>query len=255
MPLDTADTEPALLSQPDLIARVLAHVDAGTTDMARDVWEEPVENYFSKQRLADEIRLVMRRTATPFCPSAALAEPGADIAREAAGTPILAVRGNDGVARAFKNACRHRGMQVAEGAGCSRVLTCRYHAWTYNLDGSLRGVPGGEGFPGMDKADYGLVPVRCEERHGLVFVTQDGEAGPDPAIDQMAGLIGPDWKLLGHDVFEMAANWKLVCEGFLEGYHIRSTHPETFFPRQYDNLNVIEFLGTRQSRHFPLSGH
>ncbi len=240
-----------LLDEQALIDRVLAHIDGKTTDLADSVWHEPVEHYFSPERLDAELACVFRRTATPFCPAAALSEPGAYLAREAGGAPIVAVRGNDGVVRGFRNACRHRGMQVAEGAGCRKVLTCRYHAWTYNLDGTLRGVPDEYGFPGLDKDAHGLVPVGCIERYGLIFVTQDGEAEPDPALTQMEGLISPDHRLIAHDVIEMEANWKLICEGFLEGYHIRSTHAETFYPRQYDNLNVIEAFGRGNRVTFP----
>ena len=80
---------------------------------------------------------MFRRTLTPFCPSAALAEIGAYVARDAALTPVVAIRGADGVARAFRNACRHRGVQLVDGAGCRKALTCRYHGWTYGLDGRL----------------------------------------------------------------------------------------------------------------------
>jgi phenylpropionate dioxygenase-like ring-hydroxylating dioxygenase large terminal subunit len=240
-----------LLSEQALIERVFGHVDAGTTDLADGVWREPVEHYFSEDRLNLELTRVFRRTATPFCPAAALPEAGSYLARDVGGVPIVAVRGADGVARAFLNACRHRGMQVAEGAGCKKVLTCRYHAWTYGLDGTLRGIPDEHGFPGLDKREHGLTPVKTVVRHGLIFVTQDGEAEPDPALERMEGLIGPDWRLISHEPIEMEANWKLICEGFLEGYHIRSTHTETFYPRQYDNLNVIEALGRGNRVTFP----
>ena len=240
-----------LLSEDALVARVLEHIDSGTTDLADGVHQVPVDHYASPERLQAELSRVFRRTATPFCPSAALPEAGSFLAREAAGVPLVATRGPDGVARVFLNACRHRGMQVAEGAGCKKVLTCRYHAWPYGLDGALRGVPDEHGFPGLNKADYGLAPVRSVEQDGLIYVSQTGEAPPDPALIDMAGLIGPGTRLVDHTIVEMEANWKLICEGFLEGYHIRSTHPETFYPRQYDNLNVIEAFGRGNRVTFP----
>lgn len=245
------DPRMTLLSEDALVARVLGHIDAGTTDLAEAVYEVPVDHYASGERLEAELERVFRRTATPFCPSAALPEAGSYVARTVAGRPLVATRGQDGVARVFMNACRHRGMQVAEGAGCKKVLTCRYHAWTYGLDGSLRGVPDEYGFPGLDKREYGLVPVKAIERHGLVFVIQDGEAELDPALGQMAGLIGGKTRVLDQTIVEMEANWKLICEGFLEGYHIRSTHTETFYPRQYDNVNVIEDFGRGNRVTFP----
>lgn len=245
----------ALLDDHALIHRVLDHVDHKTTDLGDGVWREPVANYLSEERFQLELQRVFRRTPTPFCPSAALPNPGDYVARDAAHTPILAVRGNDGVVRAFRNACRHRGVQLVDGVGCKSAFTCRYHAWTYGLDGKLRGIPDERGFPGLDKSQHGLVPVKAVEKHGLVFITQDGDAEPDEFIDDLEGLIGPDFKVLPRpertDNGETPVNWKLTAEGFLEGYHIRSTHAETFYPRQYDNLNVVEAFGRNSRITFP----
>src|SRR4051794_17257662 len=130
-----------LLDEPALAQRILDHIDNGTTDLGDECWQEPVANYRSESRLRSEIECVLRRAWTPFCPSAALDQPGAYVAREAAGTPLLAVRGQDGRVRAFRNACRHRGAQVACGAGRQGGFVCRYHGWTYGLDGALRNVP------------------------------------------------------------------------------------------------------------------
>src|SRR5215468_7645048 len=130
--------------------RVFEHIERGTTDASDCVWREPVANYRTQPRLDAELA-VLRRLPVPFCPSSALAEPGAYVAREAAGTPIFAVRGSDGVTRAFRNACRHRGMPVVSGSGCAKAFACRYHGWTYGLDGSLRHVPHEDGFPGLDR--------------------------------------------------------------------------------------------------------
>jgi len=163
--------------------RVLDHIANGTTDLGDAVWREPVSNYRDPARLDAEIRRVLRRAPTPFCPSAALPEAGSFIAREAAGVPLVVVRGGDGQVRAFRNACRHRGMQVATGSGCARAFVCRYHGWTYNLEGRLRHVPHEEGFPGLDKEAHPLVPVTARECLGLVFVTQDAPALGDDSLD------------------------------------------------------------------------
>ena len=144
--------------------RVLDHIAKGTTDVGAEVWREPVANYRSATRLEAEIERVLRRTPTPFCPSSALPEVGSYIAREAAGVPLVVARGADGKVRAFRNACRHRGMQVAEGTGCSRAFVCRYHGWTYNLEGALRHVPHEQGFPGLDKGNTASCP--CRPRNG-----------------------------------------------------------------------------------------
>jgi phenylpropionate dioxygenase-like ring-hydroxylating dioxygenase large terminal subunit len=238
---------PMLADDQQVAQRVLDHIARKTTDLAPAVWREPVEHYRSPAVLDTEIRQVMRRTPTPFCPSAALARPGDYVAREAAGTPLLAVRGKDGVVRAFRNACRHRGMPVASGSGNAPAFACRYHGWTYALDGQLRQVPDEHGFPGLDKGCHGLVPVQVQERLGLVFITQDlTQDGPppnDPALDGLQPLLHPDWELLATRERVVDANWKVMLEGFIEGYHIRSTHRDSFYPYGFDNLNLIEPFG------------
>ena len=98
---------PILADDQQVAQRVLDHMAQRTTDLAPAVWREPVDNYLSTAVLDTEIRQVMRRTPTAFCPSAALSKPGDYVARDAAGTPLLAVRGKDGVVRAFRNACRN----------------------------------------------------------------------------------------------------------------------------------------------------
>ena len=223
--------------------RVLDHIARGTTDAGAEVWREPVANYLSGDRYSAEIAL-LRRTAVPFCPSAALPGKGSYLAREAAGVPILAVRGADGKVRAFRNACRHRGAQVAQGEGRAKSFVCPYHAWTYELDGRLRHVPHEDGFPGLDKGAHGLVPVSVQERLGVIFINQDGS---ESTADPIPALLAPGREIIGYRETELEANWKIFLESFIEGYHIKSTHPESFLPYGFDNLNVVDVFG-RHSR-------
>ena len=239
-----------LMTDQSVAQRILEHIEKGTTDLSDDIWREPVANYRSADRLGAE-RDLLRRLPVPFCPSAALAEPGAYIAREAAGTPIIVVRGQDGQVRAFRNACRHRGMQVATGTGCAKAFVCRYHGWTYRLDGGLSHIPHEHGFPDLDKAAHGLVLLPAVERSGLVFVAQDGDIDSFGTLDTLPELIGPQQKIFATNERETEANWKIVAEGFLEGYHIRSTHRDTFYPYGFDNLNVIEQFGRNSRVTFP----
>lgn len=227
--------------------RVLDHIANGTTDLGAAVWREPVANYRSPERLQAELERVLRRAPTPFCPSAAVPEAGSFVTREAAGIPIVVVRGSDGRVRAFRNACRHRGMQVASGTGCARAFVCRYHGWTYNLEGRLRHIPHEAGFPGFDKEAHPLVPVTATERFGLVFVTQDEPALGDDSLGGLDRLIAPDQRLFASAERDFEVNWKIFLESFIEGYHIKSTHPESFLPYGFDNLNVIDLFG-RNSR-------
>ena len=240
----------ALLTDHEITERVLSHIANRSTDAGDELWREPVENYRSQQRFQAEMERVLRRSYAAFCPSAALAEPGSFIARDAAGIPIVAVRGRDGVVRAFHNVCRHRGMRIAADSGCANAFVCPYHGWTYELDGRLRHIPHAEGFPGLDKQDHGLVPLHAIESHGLVFVSQAPQ-GMQPQLAGLPQLIGEDQKLYATSARVTEANWKVVLEGFLEGYHIRVTHPETFFPYGFDNLNVVEHVGPHSRVTYP----
>jgi len=240
-----------LADDPSVVQRIFDHIDNRSTDRGESSWREPVEHYRSEPRHRRELDQVLRRSPTPFCPSAALSEPGAYVARTAAGVPLIAVRGKDMTVRVFRNACRHRGMQLADGSGCKRAFVCPYHAWTYDLDGRLRGVPHEDGFPGLDKGTHGLVPVDAVEMHGLVFVTQHGPAPAAAALDELTGIVGPGHRLVSTSELEIAANWKIVAEGFMEGYHLNALHTDTFFAIQYDNLNVIERFGENSRITFP----
>ncbi|MEN8159766.1 MAG: SRPBCC family protein [Myxococcota bacterium] len=230
--------------------RVLRHIDEGSTDRGDEVWREPVANYRSRERLDQELG-VLRRSPLAFCPSAALPEPGSYVARESAGTPLVVVRGRDGRVRAFRNACRHRGAQVASGSGCTRTFSCPYHGWVYELDGALKHVPHEDGFPGLDRSTHGLVPVQAEERLGLVFVTQEGSAESAAVLDGLPEFIAPEQELLASHQAEVDVNWKVFLEGFIEGYHIKATHPESFYPYGFDNLNVIEHVGPHSRVTYP----
>jgi phenylpropionate dioxygenase-like ring-hydroxylating dioxygenase large terminal subunit len=236
-----------LMDDQTVAQRILDHIEQGTTDLGKSVWREPVDHYLSKERMAAEVELAFRRSPTPFCPSVALPDVGCYVARDAAGIPLLAVRADDGTVRVFRNACRHRGTQLATGSGCAKAFVCPYHGWTYALDGRLRGVPHEYGFPDLDKKLHGLAPVGAVERLGLVFVTQDEPGLVDRSLDRLPDLIAPEQRLLATRGSEIAANWKIMLEGFLEGYHIRSTHRETFYPYGFDNLNLVELFG-RNSR-------
>jgi phenylpropionate dioxygenase-like ring-hydroxylating dioxygenase large terminal subunit len=239
-----------LLDDQSVVQQILKHIDKQTTDLGEATWREPVEHYLSDQRFAAELAMI-RRHLTPFCPSAALPEIGSYLARDAAGTPILAVRGSDGVVQAFRNACRHRGTQLAEGSGCEKAFVCRYHGWTYGLDGRLRHVPHKYGFPGLDQDTRGLAPIRTLEVQGLVFVSQRESYLADVCLDDLPPLISSCHRLIRTNELEVEANWKILAEGFLEGYHIRPTHRDTFYPVQFDNLNVVETFGRNDRIAFP----
>ncbi|WP_260861263.1 aromatic ring-hydroxylating oxygenase subunit alpha [Mycobacterium simulans] len=245
----------------EIIRRVLAHIEAGTTDEG-EAWREPVQNYLHPSRFAKELRL-LRCSPSVFIPSAAIPNPGDHVERISFGVPLFAVRGRDRQARVFRNACRHRAMALVAGAGCSRALVCRYHGWTYRLDGELAHIPHAGGFPDLDMSTRGLVEIASREVDGLVVIDPLDDHGTDslPRVTDAARELtdGSPWADIlvsaEHLVFVESIvqqmNWKILVEQFLEGYHIRSTHRDTFYPGQYDNLSIVETFGPNSRITFP----
>ncbi|HEY2084502.1 MAG TPA: SRPBCC family protein [Mycobacterium sp.] len=256
-------TRPLVADDVEIVRRLLTHIDAGTTDEG-EPWREPVENYLDPGRFADELRM-LRSFPSVFIPSAAIPNPGDHVERVCFGTPLFAVRGNDRRARVFRNACRHRGMTLVDGTGCSHALVCRYHGWTYRLDGTLAHVPHADGFPDLNIATRGLVEVASSEVDGLIVIDALDSDAAQPGLravadDAMAALTeGSPWRdklvpaerLVVAESAVLNINWKVLIEQFGEGYHIRSTHRETFFPLQYDDLNVVETFGPNSRITFP----
>lgn len=159
-------------------------------------------------------------------------EPGDWIAAEIAGRSVVAVRGKNGVLRAFHNVCRHRAGPLVEGmqGRCEGELVCRYHGWRYTLDGRLRSAVGFGAAEGFDPRDFGLFALKLETWRGLVFANADADASP------LADFVAPVERLLaerGLDLpkpalwrsHDIACDWKTYAENYLEGYHIGSVHP------------------------------
>ena len=111
-------------------------------------------------------------------PAEWVSEPGSYFAAQIGHVPVAVVRGSDGVLRGFVNVCRHRGHLVVEGTGCRETLQCPYHAWTYDLDGSLRKAPRSEREPGFDPTGLSLAPVSVDTWGPFVFVNPDPDAAP-----------------------------------------------------------------------------
>jgi phenylpropionate dioxygenase-like ring-hydroxylating dioxygenase large terminal subunit len=164
--------------------------------------------------------------------TSSLAEPGSFVARRAGEVPVLLVRGRDGDLRAFLNVCRHRGSLLVEGEGKRAAIQCPYHAWTYDLDGSLRRAPRSEREPGFDASELGLVPLAVETWGPLVFVNPDRDAAPlGDTLGELPELVrsaGIDLDALEHRLhvdYSLDANWKIAAENFLECYHCAVAHP------------------------------
>jgi choline monooxygenase len=182
--------------------------------------------------LEAEQQLIFERTWQLAGHVSALPRLGSYLTAVAGTQPVLVVRDEQGVLRAYRNVCRHRGSRLLSGDGqCKGAIRCRYHGWTYRFDGSLIGVPEGLAFGArLDKRRLGLLPVRVEELCGLVFFNLDPDATP------LAELVGDlpqrleRYRIASLQSFAPAggtqpANWKVIADNYLEGYHIPIAHP------------------------------
>jgi len=170
--------------------------------------------------------------------------PGAFRLWENAGQPVVLVHSEAGEIRAFYNTCSHRGAPVVtEPAGQRMRLTCRYHGWSYDLDGDLVAIRDPEDFRGLDFACRGLRAIRCERFGRLVFVNFDDAA---PSLLDWLGPVADEWaefrfdqcRLAARHAFDLACNWKIAMEANTEVYHVRSIHPKTVAPILDDRRNV-----------------
>jgi phenylpropionate dioxygenase-like ring-hydroxylating dioxygenase large terminal subunit len=197
-------------------------------------------------------RLELERVLMPSwqisCHISVVAKPGAYFTFDLGPESIVVVRDQDGAIRAFHNVCRHRAARLLDGDGrCPGAITCPYHGWSYSLDGALRAVPLKETFPGLDRTELGLRPVKCEVMMGFVFVCLSGE--PTPLID-IWGPFLPDFAPYRfEDMVPLAplyfeewdVDWKVAMDNYLESYHVPIGHPglaRMFTPDIDDQLNL-----------------
>jgi len=163
-----------------------------------------------------------------------LPEPGDQRAEATGQGSVLLVRGEDSTLRAFANSCRHRGHELLPCGGSAQrnAIICPYHAWTYSLDGELRGAAGFRRRPGFDFGQWGLPQLPVTEWHGLVFVDASGGAagsltGALAKLDEIVAPYEPERLVTaGTHEYDSTANWKILTENYHECYHCPSIHPE-----------------------------
>jgi choline monooxygenase len=208
----------------------------------------PAFAYTDPAILAAENERIFRRCWEPVGNAVDVAQPGSFFTAEVAGAPIVVTRDTGGLLRGFYNVCRHRAGPVAVGKGARKSLTCRYHGWTYALDGRLMTTPELGPVEGFDPTCHGLRAVRVEEWGPLVFACLDDRATP---LVSSLGTIPAE--TLSHDLasmrpvarreYEIACNWKTYVDNFLEGYHLPTVHPGLFRELDYGRYRVETFAG------------
>lgn len=161
---------------------------------------------------------------------------------EVAGSPVLIVRNSGNRLRAYYNVCKHRGGPLSmEECGHARMLQCKYHGWTYKLDGSLRGVPRFDRTELFDKKDFGLTSIRLAEWEGLLFVNlsadaPDFEVVVDGISDRIRGCEIDRLQFHSRVEYKVQCNWKVYVDNYLEGYHLPLVHPELC-----DNISYADY--------------
>jgi Rieske 2Fe-2S family protein len=211
----------------------------------------PARYYTDPARFEQEMDAVFRKVPVVAAPSALLDQPRSYRQLTIAGMPVLLTRNKDGVIKAFANVCRHRGMKlctVEETEHAPRIV-CPYHAWTYDLDGRLIGLPRSETFPGLDKSQLGLIELPSRVAGGLVWIGLNPDDPPD--FSTVEGELAEDLDAMrlgktycyGHATFDVNANWKLVMDSMLDSYHVTRLHKDSLSQFSVDSENQIDRIG------------
>ncbi len=191
--------------------------------------------------------------------SGRLQNPGDYLTGTVADNPVILVCGKDQKIRSFYNVCRHRGGPLAmDDSGSCTMLQCKYHGWTYQLDGSLRGVPRFDRVELFDPGNYGLIPLDHDEWEGLIFIRLGGEKNPLKTI--LSGIrerISPQTlankKFHSRVVYDISCNWKVYVDNYLEGYHLPFVHPELCELLDYGQYKT-EVFERYSLQHSPTTG-
>lgn len=241
-------------SQIDAIRRIPNHADAKPP--AIDA-RRPADIFLSDEHWELERDAIFRAKPVAVAPSAVLPQPGSVLAHDGYGIPLLLTRDKQGEVRMFLNACTHKGATLVEDCAAKKwsTITCPYHAWTFGLDGRLIGVPREETYARFDKASRPLTQLPCKESGGIIWGILDARAAPDFSI--LSDQIASDFEHLGltkayaygYRRFELEANWKLVMEPFLEGYHVQRLHINSIGPLGLDMFADVISVADRFGLH------
>lgn len=246
----TASTLPGTSPTPgqrklaEQIAEGVSRANTGITHVPASVYTDPAHWAEEKARLFERMPQVL-------CPSALLPEPNMAVPHDATGRPLLISRDSDGKAHVFMNVCRHRGTRLVEGQEihCGKRFTCPYHAWTYATDGRLLALPRPDTFPGLDKGEHSLIELPSCEAGGLIWFSPVQEAD-----FSHARTLGEDFDtfalgqlhLFRRRIHDVASNWKLIMDAFLESYHVLRLHASTIAPFFKDGVTSGDMIGPHQ---------
>lgn len=200
-------------------------------DSLKEGWAIPSSYYTEEPILSAEQEKIFADSWQYAGPVDKLPAPGSFITTRVGATPIVALRDKAGELRAFVNVCPHRSHEIAQGEGQRGTLQCPYHAWTFNLDGTLRKAPRSENEPNFDPCDVNLVPARLEQWGPMLFVNPSATGKPLeaaledlPARAMKMGLDMAEYSFFSNRSYVAACNWKVIMDNATECYHCAPIH-------------------------------
>ena len=235
----------------ELRRRLVGLLREGRTEMAPGGvrFEEPGV-YTDPVRFEEEHRALFLEYPTVAAFSTQMPNPGDVVVFDALGPSIVLTRNKQGRVNAFLNMCTHRAARVVDECGHRNRLNCRFHGWSFDLDGKLAGFPGADGFPGVDRAQLGLIRVPVGEKYGLIFVkgiAGDEEIDVDAHLGDFAPMIAQleidKARPIKQSVIDADANWKYVYDTYYEGYHFASLHARTIGALAVSNVMSVRTFG------------
>jgi nitrite reductase/ring-hydroxylating ferredoxin subunit len=254
--------------QQALIEKVLAFEAEKTTDMRDSISSVPVSVYTDPAQYAMEEEALFKTLPVCFGHISQLPNNGDYISREICGVPLIVLRDQAGVLRAFINVCKHRGgrfVHEEKGEGL-RALICSYHAWTYTTEGDLRGIPNAHGFDGLPDSCKRLSELPLADWNGFILIRltplreDEDQADFARVVKEFVGeQLDSDFAALNlkeHVVydpkpFHRPINWKLAVDTFLENYHVRKTHRNTIDCMFLDTIGCYQRFGLQQRNLYP----
>jgi phenylpropionate dioxygenase-like ring-hydroxylating dioxygenase large terminal subunit len=232
------------------------HPELGNGPVSTEPYVSPA--YFEQER-----EQIFRRSWLLACHESEIPKPGDFVVKHAAifNASILIVRGRDATVRAFHNVCRHRGNKLVctNGHGHAEALFCKFHGWTFALDGRLRGVPEQDRFQAFDKSQHALKPFAMQMWKGFVFV--HAQEHPQQSLREYLGtLAGPleafpfeQMRPLGHYSATLRSNWKVGINAFQEAYHVPTVHAVSARSLFVSRLCHFRFHGPHRAMTLPIS--
>ena len=200
--------------------------------LARSAGPNVQERYLSQEYHDREVEKMWRKVWQMACREEDIPNVGDTIVYDIADDSIVVVRVTPDQIKAYHNSCLHRGTQLARGQTSVASLTCQFHGWSWNLDGTMKSLPCQWDFPQADKEKLTLPEVKVDTWDGWVFVNLDPECGT--LADYLGEALPAHFEQMplksrfkaAHVQARVPANWKATMEAFIESYHVFMTHPQ-----------------------------